>query len=254
MYIVKHLNKLSLTHFTIRANIDGDLDLAFLSDLHCCDNDPILDLLRAKTPDAVLVGGDFIHNNSLYREGLDFLRQSSELCPTFCSIGNHELRFLGDLHAAVKETGAVLLDNTSVTFRGVQIGGLTSALKEQRNLKYFITEQVPDLNWLVDFAAGPGFKILLCHHPEYFRKYIRPLPIQLILSGHAHGGQWRIFNRGVYAVGQGIFPKYTGGMYENRLVVSKGLGNASRIPRINNHPEIVMLHLKAFTPEFQVED
>ena len=246
MYIAKRLKKLSLSHFTVQAGIGEDLDLAFVSDLHCCDNEPILEKLRDEKPDAVLVGGDFIHNNALYQEGMEFLKHSAELCPTFCSIGNHELRYRGDLHAVVNETGAVLLDNSDVSFRGVHIGGLTSALREQRNLKAILREQLPDLQWLEDFANQSGFKILLCHHPEYFKKYIRPLPIQLILSGHAHGGQWRIFNRGVYAVGQGLFPKYTGGFYEKRLVVSKGLGNASRVPRLNNHPEIVMLHLKAF--------
>lgn len=249
MYFARQLRNLSLNHFTIHARIEKNLNLAFLSDLHCCDNGPILDLLRARRPDAVLVGGDFIHNNNHYQEGMEFLRQSAELCPTFCSIGNHELRFLGDLHAVVEKTGAVLLDNSDISFRGVHIGGLTSALREQHNLRSVVMTQVPNLTWLEEFSNRSGFKILLCHHPEYFKKYIRPLPIQLILSGHAHGGQWRIFNRGVYAVGQGLFPKYTGGFYEKRLIVSKGLGNASRIPRINNHPEIVMLHLKAFAPK-----
>ena len=68
--------------------------------------------------------------------------------------------------------------------------------------------------------------------------------IDLILAGHAHGGQIRLFGHGLYAYGQGLFPKYTKGIYDGKLIVSAGLANTSRFPRINNPPEIVFLTLK----------
>ena len=95
-----------------------------------------------------------------------------------------------------------------------------------------------DLDWLTDFCGVPEYKILLCHHPEYW-PLLRSRKLDLVLSGHAHGGQWRIMGRGVYAPGQGFFPKLTSGVVENRLLISRGLANTTIIPRINNPVEIV---------------
>ena len=105
-------------------------------------------------------------------------------------------------------------------------------------------ERVPNTNFLARFAVARGFKLLLCHHPEYYERYIKPLSIDLTLSGHAHGGQWRFFGHGVYSPGQGIFPKYTCGAYDgSRLIVGRGLGNTVVVPRIFNPPELVVLHI-----------
>jgi len=87
-----------------------------------------------------------------------------------------------------------------------------------------------------------GYKILLCHQPEHYDKYVRKYPIQLTLSGHAHGGQWRFFGRGVYAPGQGLFPKFTSGLYEGKLLVSRGLANPQKIPKIGNREELILLN------------
>jgi predicted MPP superfamily phosphohydrolase len=85
---------------------------------------------------------------------------------------------------------------------------------------------------------------LLSHHPEYYPKYIKELTIDLTLSGHAHGGQWCFFGRGVYAPGQGILPKYTHGMHDGKFIVSRGLSILNPIPRINNKPEIIVIQLE----------
>ena len=85
--------------------------------------------------------------------------------------------------------------------------------------------------------------MLLCHHPEYYKKYLYNKDIDLIVSGHAHGGQWRIFGRGVFAPGQGLFPKYTSGVHDGRLVISKGIKPSGRIPRIFNTPEVVIVEI-----------
>ena len=114
------------------------------------------------------------------------------------------------------------------------IGGLGSGLLNPGH--------APDMAWLDDFTATPGYKLLLCHHPEYFDRHLRPYPIDMIVSGHAHGGQWRIFGRGVYAPDQHLFPKYTSGVHEGRLVISRGVANTvSPIPRFFNRREVVMV-------------
>jgi predicted MPP superfamily phosphohydrolase len=161
----------------------------------------------------------------------------------FCAIGNHEKRFLGNLSKEIENTGAILLDNSHIEFMGVKIGGLTSG-HDGKVVKGLMYSSIPNLTWLNEFDSEDGFKILLCHHPEYFDKHIKNTSISLTLSGHAHGGQWRIFNRGVLAPGQGIFPKYTYGMYEGKLIVSRGVGNPHFIPRINNKPEIILLMIE----------
>ena len=218
----------------------ADLRFAFVSDLHDRDNEPVLAALEALRPDAVLVGGDFIHDFRRYHQGFAFLRGCAALFPTFVSVGNHDLLFSGDLRSAVEDAGAVFLDNQWQRFRGICIGGLSSGGKEHSHLHHSGKRQGPDRQFLQDFSAQTGYKLLLCHHPEYFDRYIRSLPIDLTLSGHAHGGQWRFCGQGVFAPGQGLFPRYTSGLYhKGRLLVGRGLGNAAPVPRINNQPEIL---------------
>jgi predicted MPP superfamily phosphohydrolase len=90
-----------------------------------------------------------------------------------------------------------------------------------------------------DFAVAPGYHILLSHEPHCFS--LVPSSIDLMLSGHAHGGQWRLFGRGVFAPGQGWFPRYSKGVYEGRLVVSAGLSNTTWVPRLFNPTEVVYI-------------
>ena len=102
--------------------------------------------------------------------------------------------------------------------------------------------------WLDDFAAQEGYKILLCHHPEYWcmrEPMIRDRRIDLVLAGHAHGGQWQILGRGIFAPYQGILPKYTSGVHfgpYGRMIISKGLSNPYKvIPRWGNPCEVVFI-------------
>lgn len=135
------------------------------------------------------------------------------------------------------------------------IGALTSGYVMRQRKTFLSTERKShdyryadhdvDRSWLSDFAAQPGFKILLSHHPEYYP--LIPSEISLVVSGHAHGGQWRFYDpfkriwRGVLAPSQGCFPKWTKIVYDERLIVSAGLCNTTRIPRINNTTEIVYI-------------
>ena len=161
--------------------------------------------------------------------------------------------------AAITATGVTLLDNSWIERDGLVIGGLTSGyVTDYRTFRaesgssdrYPRQESIsgiggavhasahkPDTAWLSAFAAQTGFHILLSHHPEYLP--LIPSSIELVLSGHAHGGQWRVFNHGVWAPEQGSWPKWTRGVYAGRLVVSAGLSNTTWIPRIWNPTEVV---------------
>ena len=249
---------------------DYPFSFAFLSDTHNADPQEILRSLRRNRPDAILFSGDFVRGERSFgsaskmeesRNALELFLRCAEIAPVFTSMGNHE-RSLTPLDLEmIRETGAVILDNDMTEFRGVLIGGLSSAYfteyqrqpekylfsaKKKRHLPYFLRKApAPDISWLGKFSGQNRKKILLCHHPEYYHRYLRDLDIGLILSGHCHGGQWRYYSpfgkewRGVYGPGQGLFPSLTSGMHEGRLVISRGLSNTAPLPRINNPEEII---------------
>ena len=219
------------------------MKFAFVSDIHNFPHWVIIDFLEDIGADAIFVPGDFIHSSKVYKSGIELLQIASDLAPTFCTLGNHEIRFTGDIKALVKEAGAVLLDNESYMFNGVNIGGLSSGYKFGQAQRRLGTTPAPDVEWLEKYSREDGYKILLSHHPEYYAKYIKDMPIDMILSGHAHGGQIRLFGQGIISPGQGFFPKYTSGMYDDRLIVSRGIGNKFIVPRINNKREIIVISI-----------
>lgn len=232
--------KIATYHFN--AGLKKPLRLAFLSDLHDTKNEPILEAIEREKPTAILIGGDLIHNDKRYQRGLDLLKACADRYPTFCAVGNHECWYGKEILSMMEERGGILLDNEAQEFEGILIGGLSSGYPFCHHRTLRLTP-APNLAFLKEFSEREGFKLLLSHHPEYFPRYIRELPIDLTLSGHAHGGQWRFFGRGILAPGQGLFPKYTNGLYEQRLLVGRGLGNAHLIPRIGNPPEIIVIEL-----------
>ena len=252
-------------------NIPGAPRLALLADLHGRPFDHIISSLVAHHPSLVCLAGDFIYGS--WPEGdrspletqsnvLPFLSACAAIAPTFLSLGNHEQMLDEQDLAAIEATGVVVLDNRWVERDGVIIGGLTSAYvtdyrafrdtqdgavryPKKENLSGIggavtASQHQPDTAWLEGFAAHPGFHILLSHHPEYFP--LVPREVELVVSGHAHGGQIRIFNHGLWSPGQGLWPRWTRGVYEEkRLVVSAGLSNTASVPRLFNPTEIVYL-------------
>ena len=241
------------------------LRIALVSDLHARPFEAALASLRAHKPALICIPGDFIRGSprtggrTLGETSVPaFFRACTALAPTFVSLGNHEWACAEEDLALIPETGAVLLENSWLRHGPLLIGGQNSAfvtafrrhreevpVPDAPETIYQIARGAkPELGWLEDYCAQEGWRLLLCHHPEYWPRYLRKLPIPLTLSGHAHGGQIRLFGQGLYAPGQGFFPKYTGGLYEERLLVSRGLSNNSLIPRLFNPPELVYLDLQ----------
>ena len=236
---------MKITDYTLSATTNKDVKFVFISDLHGYDNNKILNEIDKINPDAVLASGDMVHDDKNYKDGIEFLRLCSEKYPTFCSLGNHEMKLSVDIRAMIRESGATLLDNEYTEYMGIKIGGLSTGYQQGDKQGRTKTTPYPNMEFANSFAKENGYKILLSHHPEYYGKYLKDLDINLILSGHAHGGQWRFFGRGVFAPGQGLFPKYTSGMYDNKLIVSRGIGNQMLVPRINNSKEIIALNFKS---------
>ena len=133
-----------------------------------------------------------------------------------------------------------MVDNRYVDVSAdLYIGGLSSG----RNYHDKKASQKPDISFIAEFEKVSGFKILLSHHPEYYEPFLKDKGIDLIISGHAHGGQVRIGNQGLYSPGQGLFPKYTSGIHDGKLIVSRGIAGTELFPRINNKPEIVYIKI-----------
>jgi len=254
-HIKKRDGKLAVTSYALRApDSVPALTLALASDLHGKNHGEALARLRAATPDLILIPGDLMDDKDLAdeeNEGYAFLRACAALAPTYYSVGNHEiacyhkgnpwrhpipLPISPEAKERIRATGAVLLDNECVTKDQLCICGLTSGINGRKN--------VPNKEVLHTFDTAEGYRILLCHHPEYYVPHIKETSIDLIVCGHAHGGQWRIFSQGIYAPGQGLFPRYTAGVLDGRCVISRGIGNHTRIPRIYNTPELVLIKLE----------
>ena len=231
-----------------------ELRVVVLADFHDGDPDGVLASVRTLAPDAILVAGDVVHDADRFSGGLALLRSLITVAPVFCSLGNHEYR-VEDIEARIRKTGVRLLDNTYTTLYGFVIGGLSSGYRGKKQGRFKKTP-APDTAWLEEYCAERGTHVLLCHHPEYYLPYLKDKRVELVLSGHAHGGQWSFLGQGLFAPGQGILPRFTSGLYRGKrrarngasldggkplLAVSRGLGNEVVFPRIGNPAEIVCI-------------
>lgn len=247
--------------------------IALLTDTHNTDPAENVSSLQAHHPNIIAIAGDILIG---YRpEGDELIVKEQEnvlplvsdcvsIAPTFISLGNHEWMISQEDVETLELTGAVVLDNGyvdhTVNGKKVWIGGLTSAIVTNfqrfradkggrypyRSRRWYPSYLDTESDWLNEFEVQNEYKVLLCHHPEYWslrEPYLSRRTIDLVLSGHAHGGQVRLFGRGLYSPGQGLLPKYTSGVYDGRLIVSRGLANIASVPRLFNEPEIVYVEV-----------
>ncbi|MBQ4351792.1 MAG: metallophosphoesterase [Clostridia bacterium] len=242
---------------TLPARIPEKLRLAVCADFHSANRemhiDRTLERLRAASPDFILCPGDFFNYSDEFsvrdwsnRHALEFLAGAAVLAPTFFSLGNHD-RGLSPENRRILEDAGVTPLTDEFTRRGpLVIGALSSPGPIGRHK--LRAEDLPSGAFLDGFARESGYHVLLCHHPEFWEPMVCGRGIELTVAGHAHGGQWRIFGQGVYAPGQGMFPRYTSGLYRKNaaevLAVSRGMTNSMPlIPRFFNPTEILTLDL-----------
>ena len=255
---------LAVRRYEVRTGrLASPIRIALLTDLHSCrygeGQRELLDAVAAEEPDLVLLGGDFFEDRMPEANAVALLEGLRGKYPLYYVSGNHEYRneaarFQAQM-AALARCGVKRLAGTRET---ITIGGdtidlcgvddpdaylLSSALPEENDLSFW-----QQLDAVEPTPAHEHFTVLLSHRPEYFPLYARH-GFDLVLCGHAHGGQWRIPGvlNGVYAPGQGFLPRYAGGEYReggSTMIVSRGLARYNNvIPRVFNRPELVIVDL-----------
>lgn len=241
------------TSYTVEAAVSQPIKIALCSDLHDNRFAHALDILREQHPDLIAIPGDMGEDpRNLKARGIAFISACTSIATTVYALGNHDKEFNSyrAMSERIQKGDMILLDDSDIRFRDIWVGGLTSGFRNHKREGYFKEPPAPNLRWLDDvFCKREGFKLLLSHHPEYYPTYFRQRKIDIVLSGHAHGGHWQLLGRGLLAPGQGFFPKYTHGVHENRLVISRGMGDHTFVPRLCNPREIVMLHLLPISEE-----
>lgn len=240
------------TYTVVSPKLTAEVRLAVVTDFHSSDNaDDVVAMVASCAPDAVLLVGDLFDDDTQNRpteRTLSLMRQLSALYPCYYVSGNHEA-WTGEMDALYQQTeeaGVTVLRMSSgvLTVRGQRI-----ALCGIPDPYEMVFSGAPDteeqLRQALEDVDSADFTVLLAHRPELLAKYAQ-FPFDLVVSGHAHGGQVRIPGvlNGLYAPNQGWFPKLAGGAYTQdgtTLIVSRGLAVRTRLPRIFNRPEVVLV-------------
>lgn len=245
--------RLILRTYTVESpKLTAEVRLAVVTDFHSSDNaDDVVAMVASCAPDAVLLVGDLFDDDTQNRppeRTLSLMRQLSAQYPCYYVSGNHEA-WTGEMDALYQQTeeaGVTVLRMSSgiLTVRGQRI-----ALCGIPDPYEMVFSGAPDteeqLRQAMENVDSVDFTVLLAHRPELLAKYAQ-FPFDLVVSGHAHGGQVRIPGvlNGLYAPNQGWFPKLAGGAYTQdgtTLIVSRGLAVRTRLPRIFNRPEVVLV-------------
>lgn len=230
----------------------------------------LLDKAGAVKPDYIFITGDIAdRNHTNIKASLMAAEGLAEIAPTYYVNGNHEMRLSEEnksvLYDGLKNLGVtVLFDvgtlitrrNTSISICGLSEFVIYGAKEDDHEIYKntdvstikAMADQLAKSQWIADAGLDNDkiFKVLLTHEPQYFDVYDSP-GFDLIFTGHAHGGQFRLpFIGGLFAPGQGILPKYTEGVHKGRwskMVISRGLGNSTFPIRLFNRPELVTVTL-----------
>lgn len=235
-------NLIKTTRYTVAlGGINNSVKIVQISDLHGKEfgahSSKLVSKVNSLSPDVIAITGDVIHKYTPKNKqvALEVVSALSQIAPVLYISGNHEMRGMGYrfFRNNLMEAGATVLDNSEAEVLGITFVGLNGAHNKNDTLQKISTKTQN--------------KVLLAHMPHCYNNYANS-GYGLVLCGHAHGGQWRIpfTKQGIYAPGQGMFPKYTSGLHnfgKTKMIISRGLGN-SRFPiRLFNFPELVLIEL-----------
>ena len=253
-------SRLTVSRYSVRnAKIHHSIRIAHLSDLHNKQfgkgNCRLAQVVSAQNPDLVVFTGDMQDRRQNYdKMTTDFLTGLAQKVPVIFVHGNQEMKgyFRNRLVKDLQKGGVTVLNNKAVNFtvsgQCISVLGLNDFWIDRRH-KIAIQS---GKRLLEQFQASGNFKLLLTHYPHFFNHYKKryhycDYQLDLVLAGHAHGGLIRLpILKGMFAPGQGLFPRYTAGLYRQKgvnMIVSRGLGNSGWPFRIFNPPEVVTIDI-----------
>ena len=251
------LNTYTISSSKLPQSFDG-YRIAHVSDLHNTemgkDNEKLLAMLRDAAPDMIAITGDLVDSrNTDIEVALQFVREAVKIAPCYYVTGNHEARIseYDELKEAMEAAGVTVLKDaqTEISLTGEFIT-LIGVNDPSYQTDYLFGDAKTVMNTKLEelHTEQDRFTILLSHRPELFDTYADH-SIDLVLSGHAHGGQFRLpFIGGLVAPNQGLLPEYDAGIYtegNTNMLVSRGIGNSILPFRINNRPEVILIELQA---------
>ena len=249
------LNTYTVSSEELPSVFDG-YRIAHVSDLHNAEmgdgNEKLLAMLREAEPDIIAITGDMIDSrNTNVAVAMAFAEEAMLIAPCYYVTGNHEARVseYDELKAGLEACGVVVLENKRAK---IELSGETITLlgvdDPSFNTDYLVGDSASVVsNTLAEISTeDDGFTVLLSHRPELFDTYVES-GMNLVFSGHAHGGQFRLpLIGGLAAPNQGLFPKYDSGLYtdgDTNMIVSRGIGNSIFPFRFNNRPEVILVEL-----------
>ncbi|MGO4928255.1 metallophosphoesterase [Fundicoccus sp. Sow4_F4] len=253
VFMIAGLNSKLLTRkYTMKSSlIDQDVQIVYISDLHNNyygeDHEILKEAITALKPDLILLGGDIFEVKQPLEPAASFIRWIGAHYQAYYVTGNHEY-----YSYRVSEMRQLVMDSQIKVLRGdtdvIEVNGNRLAISgiDDAEESHVYPNQL--IQAQEQRPSEPTFSILLSHRPEFIEDFL-PYQFNLILSGHAHGGQWRVpgLINGVFAPGQGMFPKYAGGRFafdHSTLIVSRGLSYQDQpAPRFYNRPELVSIQL-----------
>ena len=253
-------NALNVRYFSVESEkLNGHVRIALITDLHSCkygkNEQQLLDRIDEQYPDVIMMCGDIFDHRLPDENAEAFLAGVSKKYPCYYVTGNHEYRSeeeaFGRKMEILEKYGVTRLSGKGVTaeINGTKINvcGVDDPLSLDFPFENTLTvgQQLENMK---DIRENGNFTVMLSHRPELISAFA-DFGCDLVLSGHAHGGQWKFpgILDGVIATGQGLFPKYVGGEYNERntkMIVSRGLARETTlVPRFYNRPEIVIIDL-----------
>ena len=242
---------LAVTKYSVETDkVKEPIRIVLLTDLHSCfygkNQEDLLAKIDEQHPDIVLMVGDIADDVTPIDGTVALLKGLADRYLCFYVTGNHEF-WSGEVETiknVFREYNVRVLEGESVRVgikgQSINICGVDDPDVGERIFQRQIEKAFESID-------EDLYTILLLHRPERFEA-VSENSCDLILSGHAHGGQWRIpfILDGLYAPDQGFFPKYTSGIYtmnETNMVVGRGMHRAQRVPRIYNPPEVVVIDI-----------
>lgn len=254
--------ELTVSCFTLETELTQPIRILQLTDLHSHEfgenNEQLIRKIRELSPDLVVMTGDMLDKSDESPDVVcSLIRSICREVPVWYGFGNHETDWMQrtgtDLTPIVTEAGATVVNcsYTDLTLKGqpLRIGGYHGYYRQPGMYDISPGQHRAELEFADDFENTDRFKLLLCHIPTPWLDwgYIHQHPVDLVLSGHYHGGQIRLPLLGpLYAPYIGFFPEYTEGLYTGQAaacLLSRGLGSSPGIPRIHNLPQITVIDL-----------